>query len=186
MNEPKQVPCCSQCSEPASVFLTLVVGAHTQSKAFCAKCLPAGILTSPLPATAAGLKLAIPAPAGRGRCPACGFRWVDFERTQRMGCAQCYTSHAQEADTLIARSQPAMTHIGRHPLTPAPTPPTHGQDMSKDKTGKDAAKTKITRTPTKLTLEELQEALRAAVAKEDYEKAAKLRDKISAQNTASK
>lgn len=186
MNEPKQIPCCSQCSEPASVFLTLVVGAHTQSKAFCAKCLPAGILTSPLPATAAGLKLAIPAPAGRGRCPACGFRWVDFERTQRMGCAQCYTSHAQEADTLIARSQPGMTHIGRHPLAPAPTPPTHEQDMSKDKAGKGAPKIKVTRVPTKLTLEELQEALRAAVAKEDYEKAAKLRDKISAQNADSK
>jgi protein-arginine kinase activator protein McsA len=103
-----------------------------------------------------------------------------------MGCAQCYTSHAQEADTLIARSQPGMTHVGRHPLTPAPTPPIHGEDMSKDKTGKGISKIKITRTPTKLTLEELQEALRAAVAKEDYEKAAKLRDKISAQNSASK
>jgi protein-arginine kinase activator protein McsA len=58
--------------------------------------------------------------------------------------------------------------------------------MSKDKTGKPTAKTKLSRTPIKLTLEELQEALRAAVAKEDYEKAAKLRDKISAQNSASK
>ena len=186
MNEPKQIPCCSECSEVASVFLTLVVGGQTQSKAFCAKCLPAGILTHPLPATAAGLKLTIPAPAGRGRCPACGFRWVDFERTQRMGCAQCYTFHAQEADQLIARSQPGMTHVGRHPLLPAPTPPTHEQAMAKAKTGKETTKGKATRTPAKLTLAELQEALRAAVAKEDYENAAKLRDKISAHNTSAK
>lgn len=180
MNEPKPTACCAQCSAPATVFLSLVVGEQTVSTAFCATCAPAGLLTAPLPATLAGLKLAVPVPAGRGRCPSCGFRWADFDRTQRLGCAQCYTSHPRETDALIARAQPGLQHVGRRPTAPGSTPlqTTLLPEL-------EAARPR--KAPTKeLTLDQLQSDLKAAVEREDYEKAARLRDQIAARSGSTK
>jgi len=180
MNEPKPTACCAKCSAPATVFLSLVVGEQTAATAFCATCAPAGLLAAPLPATLAGLKLAVPVPAGRGRCPACGFRWADFERTQRLGCAQCYTSHPRETDALIARAQPGMQHTGRRPPAPGSVPlqTTLLPEL-------DAARPR--RAPAAPpTLEQLQADLKAAVEREDYEKAARLRDQIAARGASTK
>ncbi len=180
MNEPKPTACCAKCSAPATVFLSLVVGEQTTSTAFCAKCAPAGLLTAPLPATLAGLKLAVPVPAGRGRCPSCGFRWADFDRTQRLGCAQCYISHPRETDALIARAQPGLQHVGRRPPAPGSTPlqTTLLPELEAARPRKAPAK--------ELTLEQLQSDLKAAVEREDYEKAARLRDQIAARSASTK
>lgn len=175
MNQPKPTACCARCTAPATVFVSLVVGGQSADTAFCAACAPAGLLTHPLPATLAGLKLAVPVPAGRGRCPTCGFRWSDFERTQRLGCAQCYTSHPRETEALITRAQPGLEHRGRRPAAPGsiPVQTTMLPEL-------EASRTKPTRrTPARLTLEQLQEKLRLAVEREDYEEAARLRDAIA-------
>ena len=175
MNEPKPTACCAKCSAPATIFVSLVVGEQTLTTAYCAACSPAGLFDTPLPATFAGLKLAVPVPAGRGRCPACGFRWVDFERTQRLGCATCYTSHQRETDGLVARTQPGMQHVGRRPVAPGTVAV---QTLLPDL---EASRTKPTRAAAaKPTLAQLQADLKAAVEREDYEKAARLRDKIAA------
>ena len=176
MNEPKPTACCARCAAPATVFVSLVVGAQRSDLALCAACAPAGLLAAPLPATLAGLKLAVPVPAGRGRCPACGFRWSDFDRTQRLGCAQCYTSHPRETEALVARAQPGLQHVGRRP-----PPPGTAAVQTTLLPELDAARPRTPRAAAgKPTLEQLQDKLRQAVEREDYEEAARLRDAIAA------
>lgn len=176
MNEPQPTACCARCGASATVLVSLVVGERAVETAFCGTCVPAGLLDAPLPATAAGLKLAVPMPAGRGRCPACGFRWSDFERVQRLGCPQCYGAHPRETEALIARAQPGAQHAGRRPPTPgaAPVQTTLLPEL-------DAARSRPARAPASPpTLEQLQAKLKAAIEREDYEEAARLRDAIAA------
>jgi protein arginine kinase activator len=105
-----------------------------------------------LPSWALGVSLAVPNPSGRSRCPTCGFRWNDFERLHRLGCPTCYESHQAEALATIARLQPGMAHQGRRPqASPAER---------------------------RARLAKAQADLQTAIAGEDYETAAGLRDLI--------
>jgi protein-arginine kinase activator protein McsA len=147
---------CQGCTKPAQVFLTLVSGGKAETYGCCEGCptLESGPTEGAfLPSLALGLKLAVPAPLGRGKCPACGFRWSDFERIHRMGCPACYESHAPQALTTIARIQPGLAHQGRRPF--------------------DAAADRLAR------LTKAKDALKAALKEEDYEAAAVLRDQIN-------
>lgn len=101
---------------------------------------------------ALGVQLAVPNPLGRSRCPTCGFRWADFERLHRLGCPTCYEAHGPEALATIARLQPGVDHQGRGPHS-SPT----------------ARRARLTKAQTDLQV---------AVADEDYEAAAELRDLI--------
>lgn len=92
-------------------------------------------------------------PAGRGKCPTCGFRWADFDRTHRLGCATCYDTHAPMTMATLARIQPGLEHQGRRP-----------QGSVADVLGK---------------LVKAKEQLSRALSTEDYETAAALRDAIA-------
>lgn len=133
--------------------MTLVAGGKAETYACCQDCPSTKTLadSGALPSAALGLTLAIPLPQGRGRCPACGFRWSDFERMHRMGCPACYQAHAQEILGTIIRLQPGLEHHGRRP--------------------------KVARDP-RARLEEARRDLRIAQEKEDFETAAALRDEI--------
>ena len=106
-----------------------------------------------LPSLALGLKLTVPTPIGRGKCPTCGFRWADFDRIHRFGCPTCYEAHAPQALATIARIQPGLEHHGRRPF-----------DAAADREAK---------------LAKARDLLKAAMKEEDYETAALLRDQIS-------
>lgn len=147
---------CQGCTQAAKVFLTLVSGGKAETYACCEGCptLEAGPNEGCfLPSLALGLKLSIPVPLGRGKCPTCGFRWADFERVHRMGCPACYEAHAQQAMATIARIQPGLAHQGRRPF--------------------DAEADGVVR------LTKAKAALKAALKEEDYEAAAVLRDQIA-------
>lgn len=164
---------CARCSQPATRFLKLVAGGVETSLALCAGCGDAALFAAPLPASAAGLTLVIPLPRGRGRCPGCGFRWMDFERTQRLGCPACYEAHATEVLPLIARNQPDVTHRGRQPGTPV-------APLQRELDGlRPPAKPAVPEIP----LGELERRLAAAVAGEDFEEAARLRDALATRRT---
>lgn len=147
---------CQGCTQPCSTYFTLVSGGKAESFGCCQAC---PVVTAPaagalLPSAALGWKLQVPMPTGRGRCPACGFRWQDFERTHRIGCPTCYQAHTEQVLATIARLQPGMAHHGRRPqLSPA-------ERQAK--------------------LSALQTLLTQAVKEEDYESAAALRDQIAA------
>lgn len=160
---------CQRCGAPATRHLKLVAGGQAASVALCEGCAGKALLSAPLPATAAGLILAIPLPKGRGRCPSCGFRWADFERQQRLGCPECYASHADTALELVARHQPELAHKGRRPGTPV-------APLQRELEGLRPAPAAAP-APDAATLES---RLAAAVEAEDYEAAARLRDELAA------
>ena len=95
-------PTCQGCVQNAAVYFTLVAGGKAETYACCQGC-PSLLSDSILPSLALGLKLTVPTPVGRGKCPTCGFRWADFDRIHRLGCPTCYEAHAPQALATIAR-----------------------------------------------------------------------------------
>lgn len=88
------------------------------------------------------------------RCKQCDMTFSEFRETGTFGCAECYDSFHAVIETMIRRIHGSTKHIGNRPAT-----------MRRAH-------------PKSYNLEELQRRLQAAVANEDYEEAAKLRDII--------
>ena len=134
------------------MYFTLVAGGKAETYACCQGC-PSLLSDAILPSLALGLKLAVPAPVGRGKCPTCGFRWADFDRLHRLGCPTCYEAHAPQAMATLARIQPGLEHHGRRP-----------HDAAADREAR---------------LTKARLLLKSALKEEDYETAAVLRDQIA-------
>ncbi len=83
-------------------------------------------------------------------CPDCGIGLEEFRRTGRLGCARDYLHFQAELLPLLERIQGARTHVGQAPRL----------------VGR------------RLELEALRASLEEAIADEDYERAASLRDSI--------
>lgn len=159
---------CDHCHErEAVVHLTQVTGAETTQVHLCEKCAaekgiePAtALVKSPL----GGLFAQLAAPGGLEssgielRCPRCGSGLADFRDAGRLGCAECWATFAGPLTDLVRRLHGATRHTGEHYAPPgAPAP---------------AERSPVT--------ERLREELREAVATEDFERAARLRDEIKA------
>ena len=147
---------CQGCLQPVAVYYTLVAGGVAQTHALCKVCptLQAETRDGFLPSLALGITLSVPSPVGRGKCPTCGFRWADFERIHRLGCATCYETHSEQVTATIARIQPGLTHQGRSPVDPI--------------------------ADRQARLCKAKERLKSAQMEEDFETAAILRDQIAA------
>ncbi len=87
-------------------------------------------------------------------CSNCGMSWVEFKRQGRLGCAKCYTAFKEELPGLIRRLHGSVQHLGK----------------SKSQGRKRAQE--------KLLVERLRAELTQAIAAEDYERAAALRDRL--------
>ncbi|RKY39540.1 MAG: hypothetical protein DRP75_01850 [Candidatus Omnitrophota bacterium] len=88
------------------------------------------------------------------QCPNCGMSYEDFKKIGRLGCSQCYYTFKQSLAPLLKRIQGAEQHIGKFP---------HYADKGMRE---------------KVEIEELQRELSKAIQEENFEQAAKLRDKI--------
>ena len=101
-------------------------------------------------------------PAGEGfdvACAACGATLKDFRQTGRLGCAACYSSFEGYLRDLLRRLHGSATHVGETyapPGTPVPAAPQSAERQ----------------------LGALRDELRRAIAAEDFERAAELRDRI--------
>ena len=97
---------------------------------------------------------AVPAEADAGggeqRCPACGLDVLAFRKSGRLGCSQCYQALGDVLEPLLLGMHRSLTYRGTLPVGAVEDPRT------------------------------LQAALREAVLQEDYETAARLRDRIRA------
>ena len=90
-------------------------------------------------------------------CEECGLSYAEFREHVRLGCAGCYDAFSGELDGLLEKIQGDNRHRGKtKPPRPAGALPT-----------KEAA------------VPDLNEALRRAVEREEFEQAAKLRDEIA-------
>ncbi len=88
------------------------------------------------------------------KCPNCGLTFEDFKRTGRLGCSQCYETFRKGLIPLLKSIHGSSQHIGSAPK----------------KTYKKTSKIR--------EMQNLEQKLYKAVEEEEYEEAAKLRDKI--------
>jgi len=88
-------------------------------------------------------------------CSLCGSTYSEFQESRRLGCPQCYFTFEQELGGLLRRIQGSQVHVGKGPHE------------------------KATRLSTRDSrIKELRKLLEESVQKEEFERAAMLRDKI--------
>lgn len=176
---------CDYCESKATVFFTQIIDGHTKKTCLCETCAtnqgvtdPEGFLLGDMdlsgkdapstPKSPATSKLevpmghddielpvlATPATNETGICPECGFAFDDLKKTGRLGCSQCYQFFRTEIKHNLTGMHKGTSHTGRVP---------EGMLEAFEK---------------RQRLEQFQLEMDEAIASEDYEKAASLRDKI--------
>ena len=103
-------------------------------------------------------------PRQEARCSVCGSTLADIARTGLIGCAQCYHDLREGILPIVSRVQTKTRHTGRAPAT-----------FESKKIPETASKPESETEEARLTRE-----LNDAVAKEEYERAAALRDQLKA------
>lgn len=99
------------------------------------------------------------------KCSRCDLPYEDFRKFGRLGCGECYTSFKEHLTGLLRKIHGSNKYLGKTP--------------SKYSTSQTLATTEGT---TALLpsddLSDLKQQLQSAIAAEDFEKAAQIRDKI--------
>jgi protein arginine kinase activator len=91
---------------------------------------------------------------GHVQCPKCGMYYSSFRETGHLGCAECYAAFRQSLRPLLRKIHGEPRHLGKAPQ----------QDG--------------TRYERRREVQRLHEELERAIGREDYERAATLRDSI--------
>ena len=152
---------CDLCSEKASVFLTQLVDGQMKKMCLCEDCAKEKGITDPTGFALADVLLGEQVPAGPSggssgkACPSCGFTLEDLKRVRRFGCGACYEIFREEVDAMLRGLHKGQRHVGRVPS---------GQ---------------MERHQRNQRLEQLRSRLDQAIAAENYEEAAGLRDEIN-------
>ena len=89
-------------------------------------------------------------------CDNCGTTYDDFKKTGRLGCSECYGTFKKNLSSLLRRIHGSTNHVGKVPLSLVGTPTVKGRSE----------------------LQELKRRLQRAVEGEDFEEAAKIRDRL--------
>ena len=154
---------CMFCDNPATVHLTDIVNKKKREAHLCERCArernllpdPPGpqidltaLMNLLLTPFQQGQKAAV-APA-EPACPTCGLTYAAFKAEGRFGCVHDYDTFRPVLEPLLERVHRATEHAGKQP-----------------RAARRAAE-----------IEELKARLKSAVAVEDYEQAARLRDLI--------
>ncbi len=152
---------CDVCkNNQATVFLTQIVDGKMQKVNLCEACSKEKGVTDPTGFALADLLLGLGAAqeiekgAVGQRCPVCGFSQADFKKTGRLGCSACYDTFAEGLGSLLKTIHKGTEHIGK---VPARLMRTLEHDAR---------------------IKQIQRDLDQAVAEENYEAAAELRDKL--------
>ncbi|MDP8259413.1 MAG: UvrB/UvrC motif-containing protein [Candidatus Gygaella obscura] len=95
------------------------------------------------------------------KCPNCKLTYREFKKVGRLGCSQCYTTFRRYLEPLLKSIHGASHHLGKVPA--------HNQLKTKANT---ASRTENN------NLDDLKSRLQIVIAKEEFEQAAAIRDKI--------
>lgn len=154
---------CDHCDQPAVVHETIINGGIAKEVHLCEMHAaefgygPAAAPGGPVPVTALLTAFAaspVPSAAARG-CPGCGTTLGQIRQSGSLGCPDCYTTFAGPLAPIVERAQAgAVGHVGRAPTA------------ANAREAQVALRAKLVR--------ELEEA----VASEQYERAARIRDRI--------
>ena len=105
-------------------------------------------------------------------CPECGMTYQEFRVKGRFGCVTCYDAFAAGLVTLLEKVHGASEHVG-----PPPPPSTAAAEPAEDEV--EAPVDDDPPAALRRELGELRRQLRSVVDEENYEEAARLRDRIS-------
>lgn len=153
---------CSLCDKEATVHLTQIINHKIHKFDLCESCAQDKGVTDPEGFALADLlqdaDIGLPraSDANESSCPVCGYTHADFQRSGRFGCSDCYTAFSAQLDTVLTDMHTGLRHAGKAPTLA------------------------LQRQSSRLSQRNLQEALTRAIAEEDYEQAATLRDEIRA------
>jgi protein arginine kinase activator len=152
---------CDVCKcNDATVFLTQILEGKMQKVNLCEACSKEKGVQDPTGFALADLLLGIGAAeeiekgATTERCPVCGYTQADFKKTGRLGCSSCYTTFEDGLTTLLKAMHKGTEHVGKLPQRAIRAVELHDR------------------------MRTLSENLEKAVAEENYETAASLRDQI--------
>ena len=152
---------CQKCTKPATLHITEVIGEDQfEEHHLCEGCANA-YLYEPQQ-KGGGQKAGESAtsreeegsPFGQRECPLCGLKFVEFRNSGRLGCPHDYQEFREELVPLLENIHGETKHCGKSPRRL----PHNKQTQSE--------------------LIQLRNRLKQAVTKEDYEEAARLRDRI--------
>lgn len=154
--------CCVCKEKEAKVHLTQIVGEKMQKVDLCEQCAAQKGVNDPQGFSLADLLLGLGASqemeqASGGadvKCPNCGFTQADFKKAGRLGCSECYVTFSEGLESLLKTMHKGTKHTGKVPASLL-----HSRDLS-DK------------------IKSLEKKLAKAVAEEDFEQAASMRDEI--------
>lgn len=119
------------------------------------------------------------------KCSRCGLTYPELRRTGLLGCPHCYDTFSDYLETLFHRIQRGTRYQGRNPAGDYPAAfNTVTKDLTVERAANenthDTAVTQKSVDKPKTKIEELKARQAEAVAREDYEEAARLRDAIHA------
>jgi protein arginine kinase activator len=153
--------CCICKEREARVFLTQIVADKVQKVDLCEECAKQKGLDDAAGFSPADVLLGLGAAeieqyAGGAelKCSKCGFTQADFKKSGRLGCAECYGTFAEGLEGLLKTMHKGTRHVGKIPQSQQQT-----RDLAE-------------------RLKLLRKKLDKAVADEDFEQAANLRDEI--------
>jgi len=161
---------CQECGKrPATLHFTKIVNGDKTEFHFCEPCarekgelIPGtangfsihNLLSGLLEFDAAGKTASPAAKASQPRCDFCGMTYSQFSKVGRFGCGECYKHFSDRLTPLLKRVHGNTVHVGKVPK----------------RIGK--------LVQVRRQIDQLKRELQAAVAQEEFEKAAKLRDHI--------
>ncbi len=154
--------CCVCKEKEAKVHLTQIVGDKMQKVDLCEACAAQKGVNDPASFSLADLLLGLGTSqeteqatgGGELKCPNCGFTQADFKKAGRLGCSECYTTFSEGLDGLLKTMHKGTKHMGKVP---------HALQQTRELADK---------------LKSLQKKLDKAVADENFEQAAAMRDEI--------
>ena len=164
---------CEECGiRPAKFHLMTITNDMRAERNLCPVCMAkyqkqlpgidfsnlAGILNSILEKQPGRQKETVDAEMAELTCEQCGMTYAEFQKCGMLGCAECYKTFKKPLDALLQQIHGNTQHAGRIP-------------------GSVRSGVSI-----RMNIDRLKQRLQKAIAEEEYEQAAKLRDSIRALN----
>lgn len=155
--------CCVCKEKEATVHLTQIVGNKMHKVDLCEECAREKGLEDPSGFAFSDLLLGLgasqeieqaAATAGEPACPQCGYTHADFKKAGRLGCPECYQTFADVLRELLKNMHKGVQHVGKTPRRQQPV-----MDLGE-------------------RLRRLRQQLEKAIAEENFEEAARVRDEI--------
>ena len=161
---------CEECkTNEASYTISVMVGGEITTRHLCGDCMAKmnmDIASGNIKSLLSTILSAITGDTAPGSaekdvtCPRCGMTLSEFTRTGHLGCPKCYEAFREQLQPMLLQIHGRVQHAGRQPLS----------------TAEEQRKRSAT--------EQLQRQMEQAVALEDFETAAKLRDQIRAMSVS--